>query len=226
MRNGLVPYYRDLIQVRRDDLRSIATGALEMLAKRLEGGADVGDELDDIEQVAAPVEPGNDQEGIEEIERDNIQRALDWLGSIDELVKIIDKRPSHVQQAHAPLEHLWKVIGAAVIIGTRGIENPLTKKFRKDETDQRAAHARKNRKPTKHRDKIDTIVTDVVTACTNSSLRAGSATGIAEALHGKFSAKLKKKLRTKRTVAWFRKRITKLGLAGRKRRRRPSSPSS
>ena len=133
MRNGgkkdLVPYspaYRDLIQLRSDDLRGIATRALEM-------------------------------PGIEESEQDNIERALKLLDSIDELVKILDKRPSHVQQAHA-LVHLWKVIGAVFIIGSRGIENPLTEKFRKDKRAQSTAHARNAKPSTKYRDQINKVV--------------------------------------------------------------------
>ena len=133
MRNGekksLAPYgpaYRDLIQLRRDDLRRIATEALQM-------------------------------QDIEESERDNLELALRLLGSIDELVKIIDKHPSRVQQAHA-LVHLWKVIGAGVIIGSRGIKNPITEKFLKDKTAQSAAQARNARPSTRDRDQINEVV--------------------------------------------------------------------
>jgi hypothetical protein len=180
-KKGLVPYgpaYRDLIQLRRDDLRGIATRALEM-------------------------------QGIEESERDNIERALDLLGSIDALVKILDKHPSHVQQAHA-LVHLWKVIGAVFVIGSRGIKNPLTEKFLKDKTAQSTAHARDGRKPTKHRGPIDKIIADHVADYGKlKGPKRTSKKGIAERIHAGVMADLKKKLGIGPFGPdWLRKRIS------------------
>ena len=125
MRNGgkkaepYGPAYRDLIQLRRDDLRDKAAGALQM-------------------------------QGIDESERENIERALKLLGSIDALVKILDKHPSHVQQARA-LVHLWKVIGAGFIIGSHGIKSPITDKFR-------TAHARNGRPRIRDHDQIQEVI--------------------------------------------------------------------
>jgi hypothetical protein len=144
-KKGLVPYspaYRDLIQLRRDDLRDNAAGVLQM-------------------------------QGIEESERDNLERALDLLGSIDALVKILDKHPSHVQQAHA-LVHLWKVIGAVFIIGSRGIKNPITEKFLKDKTAQSTARAR----DAKRSAEINEVVARHVAGCKNSK-RVGNKAGTA-----------------------------------------------
>ena len=121
-----VTAYLELIQSWRDDLRDMATGALQM-------------------------------QGIEESERYNLQRALDLLCSIDELVKIIGERPYAHAQAHA-LGQLWGAIGAAFIIGSRGIENPLTQKILKDKAAQSAAQARNARPSTRDRDQINEVV--------------------------------------------------------------------
>ncbi len=98
-----------------------------------------------------------DMQGIEESERYNLQRALKSLRSIHELVKIIGERPYAHDQAHA-LHQLWGAIGAAFIIGSRGIENPLTQKFLKDKTAQSTAQARNARPRTKDRDQINKVV--------------------------------------------------------------------
>jgi hypothetical protein len=128
-KKGFVPYipaYLELIQLRRDDLRDKAAGALRM-------------------------------QGIEESERYNLQRAIDSLRSIDELVKLIGESPYTHVQAYA-LGHLWGAIGAAFIIGSRGIKNPLTQKFLKDKTAQSTAQARNARPSTRDRDQINEIV--------------------------------------------------------------------
>ena len=88
-----VSTYLELIQKWRDDLRDMATGALQM-------------------------------QGIEETERDNLKRALNSLGSIGELVKIIGELPYAHAQAHA-LGQLWGIIGAAFVIGSHAVKNPI-----------------------------------------------------------------------------------------------------
>ena len=67
-------------------------------------------------------------QGIGESERYNLQRALDSLHSIDELIKIISERPYAHAQAHA-LGQLWAVIGAAFVIGSRAVKNPISGKI-------------------------------------------------------------------------------------------------
>jgi hypothetical protein len=92
-----VSAYVGEIEKWRDDLRDMATGALQM-------------------------------KGIEESERYNLKKALDSLRSIDELVKIIGERPYAHVQAHA-LSHLWSVLGAAFVIGSRAVKNPISGKI-------------------------------------------------------------------------------------------------
>jgi hypothetical protein len=84
---------------------------------------------------------------IEESERDNLNLALKSLDLIDELVKVIRKRPDD-------LVALWRVMGAVYIIGTRGTENPLTEKSRKDSV----AGARSAKPRIEHRDQINEVV--------------------------------------------------------------------
>jgi hypothetical protein len=121
-----VSAYLGEIEKWRDDLRDMATGALQM-------------------------------QGIEESERDNLKRAIDLLRSIDELVKIIGERPYAHAQAHA-LGQLWGAIGAAFIIGSRGIDNPLTQKILKDKSTKRVAGARSAKPRIKERDQINAVV--------------------------------------------------------------------
>jgi hypothetical protein len=160
MRNGgkkgsvpYIPAYLDLIQLRRDDLRDKAAGALQM-------------------------------QGIEESERDNLERALKLLGSIDELVKIIGESPcAHVQKAHA-LVHLWSAIGAVFIIGSRGIKNPITEKFLKDSV----AGARSAKPRIKERDQINAVVARHVADChaknpLRKKTKSGTATDILEGVN-------------------------------------------
>jgi hypothetical protein len=150
--------YRREIKKWRDDLRNIATGALQM-------------------------------QGIEDCERDNLRRALDSLlgpvldgrqshGCVDELVKIIGELPYAQDQAYA-LSKLWSAIGAAFIIGSRGIENPLTEKFREDEAAQSAALARSAKPRIKECDQIDEVIARHCAAYKNPK-RAGNKSGIAE----------------------------------------------
>jgi hypothetical protein len=82
---------------------------------------------------------------------------LDSLRSVDELVKIIGELPYAHAQAHA-LGQLWGAVGAAFIIGSRGIENPLTQKFLRDKTAQSTAQARSAIPRIKHRDQINEVV--------------------------------------------------------------------
>jgi hypothetical protein len=91
--------YLEEIEKWRDDLRDMATVTLEMLEK-------IG---------------GNERE------RDDLNRALDSLRSIDELVKVIGELPYTHVQAHA-LGQLWAVIGAAFVIGSRAVKNPVSGK--------------------------------------------------------------------------------------------------
>jgi hypothetical protein len=94
-----VSAYLELIQTWRDDLRDMATVTLEML-----------------ENI-----------GGTERERDDLNRALDSLRSIDELVKIIGELPYAHARAHA-LHQLWAVIGASFVIGSRAVKNPVSGK--------------------------------------------------------------------------------------------------
>jgi hypothetical protein len=87
------------VETWRDDLRDMATVTLEML-----------------ENIG-----GNERE------RDDLNRASDSLRSIDELVKIIGELPYTHAQAHA-LGQLWAVIGAAFVIGSRAVKNPVSGK--------------------------------------------------------------------------------------------------
>jgi hypothetical protein len=114
-------------------------------------------------------------QGIEESERDNLKRALNSLGSIGELVKVIGELPYTHAQAHA-LGQLWRAIGAAFIIGSRGIKNPLTQKFLNDN----AARARS----AKRTDEINEIVARRVTGCKNSKRVGNKAGTAAEELAG------------------------------------------
>ncbi len=92
-----VSAYLEEIEKWRDDLRDFATDALEML-----------------ENI-----------GGNKCERDNLDRALASLRSIDELVKIIGELPYTHVQTHA-LHQLWAVIGAAFVIGSRAVKNPVS----------------------------------------------------------------------------------------------------
>jgi hypothetical protein len=144
-----VSAYLGEIEKWRDDLRDMATGALQM-------------------------------QGIEESERYNLQRALDLLYSIDELVKIIGERPYAHVQAHA-LGRLWGAIGAAFIIGSRGIENPVTQKFLKDKAAQSAAQARNARPSIRDRDQINEVVAQHCAALRDKNAkRAGNKLGTAK----------------------------------------------
>jgi hypothetical protein len=118
--------YLGEIEKWRDDLRDMATGALQM-------------------------------QGVEDSERYNLKKALDSLRSVDELVKIIGELPYAHAQAHA-LGQLWRVIGAAFIIGSRGIENPITQKILKDKSTKRVAGARSAKPRIKERDQINAVV--------------------------------------------------------------------
>jgi hypothetical protein len=102
---------------------------------------------------------------IEEGERDNLDLALKSLGLIDELVKVIRKRPD-------ALVALWRAMGAVYIIGTRGTENPLTEKFRRDKTAQSTAHARNAKPSVRNRDQINEVVARHVAGCKNPKLVA------------------------------------------------------
>jgi hypothetical protein len=139
-----VSAYVGEIEKWRDDLRDMATGALQM------------------------------QGSIEESERDNLQRALDSLRSVDELVKIIGELPYTHVQAHA-LGHLWGAIGAAFIIGSRGVENPVTQKFLKDKM---GAQARSG----KHTKEINEVVARhcAARAALKNAKRAGNKLGTAK----------------------------------------------
>jgi hypothetical protein len=147
-----VSAYRRTIEKWRDDLRNIATRTLQM-------------------------------QGIEEGERYNLQRALDSLysrladgtitSSIDELVKIIGELPYAHAQAHA-LHQLWGAIGAAFVIGSRGIKNPLTEKFLRDS----AAQARNAKPRIRDRDQIRKVISRHVAGCKNRK-RAGIKSAIA-----------------------------------------------
>jgi hypothetical protein len=135
-----VSAYLELIQSWRNDLRDMATGALQM-------------------------------QGVEDSERDNLQRALDSLRSIDELVKVIGELPyTHVQTF--ALSHLWGVIGAAFVIGNRGCENPVAQKFLKDKM---GAQARSG----KHTKEINEVVARHCAALKNAK-RAGNKLGTAK----------------------------------------------
>jgi hypothetical protein len=94
-----VSAYLELIQTWRDDLRDMATVTLKML-----------------ENI-----------GGTKCERDDLDRALASLRSIDELVKIIGELPYTHVQAHA-LHQLWAVIGAAFVVGSRAVKNPVSGK--------------------------------------------------------------------------------------------------
>jgi hypothetical protein len=94
-----VSTYLELIQKWHDDLRDFATVTLEMLKNM----------------------------GGNERERDDLNRALNSLRSIDELVKIIGELPYTHVQTHA-LHQLWAVIGAAFVIGSRAVKNPVSGK--------------------------------------------------------------------------------------------------
>jgi hypothetical protein len=67
-------------------------------------------------------------QGIGKSERKNLEKALDSLRSIDELVKIIGELPYTHVQTHA-LHQLWAVIGAAFVIGSRAVKNPVSGKL-------------------------------------------------------------------------------------------------
>jgi hypothetical protein len=107
--------YLELIELWRDHLRDMATGTLEML-----------------ENI-----------GGTERERDDLNRALGSLRSIDELVKIIGGLPYTHAQTHA-LHQLWAVIGAAFVIGSRAVKNPVSGKVGTAAARSKAAE---NRKP-------------------------------------------------------------------------------
>jgi hypothetical protein len=151
--------YRREIKRWRDDLRDIATGALGM-------------------------------QGIEDSERDNLQRALDSLlgpvlkgrrshGCVDELVKIISEFPYAHDQTYA-FSKLWGVIGAAFIIGSRGIKNPLTQKFQEDKAEQSAAHARNAKPRIKEGDQINAVIArHCADRCAVNPLRKKTKSGIA-----------------------------------------------
>jgi hypothetical protein len=94
-----VSAYLELIQTWRDDLRDMATVTLEML-----------------ENI-----------GGNKCERDDLDRALASLRSIDELVKIIGELPYTHVQTHA-LHQLWAIIGAAFVVGSRAVKNPVSGK--------------------------------------------------------------------------------------------------
>jgi hypothetical protein len=96
--NDVSAYLRE-IETWRDDLRDMATVTLEML-----------------ENI-----------GGTKRERDDLGRALASLRSIDELVKIIGELPYTHVQTHA-LHQLWAVIGAAFVIGSRAVKNPVSGK--------------------------------------------------------------------------------------------------
>jgi hypothetical protein len=95
-----VSAYLELIQTWRDDLSDMATVTLEML-----------------ENI-----------GGNKCERDDLDRALASLRSIDELVKIIGELSYTHVQTHA-LHQLWAVIGAAFAIGSRAVKNPVSGKL-------------------------------------------------------------------------------------------------
>jgi hypothetical protein len=121
-----------------------------------------------------------EMQGIEESERDNLKRAVKSLRSIDELVKFIGERPYTHVQAYA-LSHLWGAIGAAFIIGSRGIENPLTQKFLKDKWAQSTAQARSAKPSIRNRDQINEVVTrHCADLWKKKPTRAGSKRGTAE----------------------------------------------
>jgi hypothetical protein len=144
--------------------------------------------------------------GVEDSERENLRRARKSLRSIHELVKIMGELPYTHAQAHA-LSHLWGTIGAAFVIGSRGIKNPLTEKFLQDKTAQSTAHARNAIPRIKHRDQIDEIVARHVAGCKNPK-RAGSKAGIADKILAGVNADLKKELGIDPlSLDWLRKRI-------------------
>jgi len=145
-------------------------------------------------------------EGVEDGERDNLKRAIDLLRSIDELVKIIGERPYAHAQAHA-LGQLWGAIGAAFIIGSRGIENPLTQKFLKDKAAKSAARARSG----KRTEEIDKIIARRQAAlCDKNPTRAGNPNGIARDIYPDVNSDLAKSGIKRLSQEAIRKRIARL----------------
>jgi hypothetical protein len=143
-----VSTYLELIQKWHDDLRDMATGALQI-------------------------------QGIGKSERKNLEKALNSLRSIDELVKIIGELPYTHVQAHAQ-HQLWAVIGAAFVIGSRAVKNPISGKIQTNK-----AHKSKT---TKSR-----TVRDIVSRCAASFWErkpsfkdnpGGTATGIFDLVNG------------------------------------------
>jgi hypothetical protein len=149
-------------------------------------------------------------QGIEESERDNLKRALNSLYSIDELVKIIGEHPYTHVQAHG-FHNLWSIIGAAFIIGSRGIENPLTQKILKDERAKSTARARSGKPSTRHRDQINEVVGRHSADHTNPRRQNANAkaTDILEAVNSDLA-----KLGITLTHESLRKKISSLKLAG------------
>src|ERR1700681_194747 len=140
--------------------------------------------------------------GIEEGERDNLDLALKRLGSIDALVKIIRKRPD-------ALVHLWKAMGAVYIIGTRGTENPLTQKIRKDKAAQSTAKARNAIPRIRDGDRINKVIDRHCTAYKNRK-RAGNKRGTAEDILPGVNAELVESEINPLSLDALRKRIARL----------------
>ena len=168
-----VSAYLGEIEKWRNDLRDMATGALQM-------------------------------QGIEETERDNLKRALNSLRSIDELVKIIGELPYTHAQAHA-LGQLWGAIGAAFIIGSRGVENPVTQKFLNDKLAKNAARARSAKRSVE----INEIVARHVAGCKNPK-RVGNKAGTAAEILPEVNSDLEKSGIKLLSKEGLRKRIARL----------------
>jgi hypothetical protein len=146
-------------------------------------------------------------EGIEAGERENLERAIKLLRSIDQLVNLIGKRPYVHEQAHE-LSLLWGIIGATFIIANRGCENPVTEKFLRDEAAQGTAHARSALPRTRDHDQIDKVI---VGHCADlwkkKPMRAESALGTAGDIREGVNAKLAELGIDPLTLEALRKRI-------------------
>jgi hypothetical protein len=161
---------------------------------------------DDLRDIAARA---LQMQGVEDSERYNLQRALELLYSIDELVKIIGERPYAHVQAHA-LGRLWGTIGAAFIIGSRGIKNPLTQKFLEDKWAQSTAQARNALPRTRDRDQINAIVARHCAAYKNRK-RAGNKRGTAEDILPGVNAELAESgIKPPLSLNALRKRVARL----------------
>jgi hypothetical protein len=80
----------------------------------------------------ALVETQADSMAIEKHEQAHLLQALHRLRyNVDELIQIIDKGLCTHDRDRA-LSHLYGIIGPAVTVGGRGVDNPITEKFLND----------------------------------------------------------------------------------------------